>query len=91
MFKLYLKVLLPVFLLLTVMSVPAYAAERFDQFSAQSRSLKFYNTHTKESLEITYYAKGRYDEQALDQISYFLRDHRTGHVHDIDAKLMDLL
>lgn len=55
------------------------------------RKLSFYNTHTQESLEISYFKKGRYDQKALDRINFILRDHRTGDVCTIDKQLLNLL
>ncbi len=57
----------------------------------QERTLRFYNTHTRESLSVTYWRKGRYDRNALEEISDYLRDHRNGHVHEISHNLMNVL
>jgi len=56
-----------------------------------SRSLSFYNTHTKESLYVCYFKNGRYDPKALSQINFILRDHRTGDIRPIARELLDLL
>lgn len=55
------------------------------------RSLSFYHTHTKEILDIAYGWPGRYDPMALEQVNDFLKDFRTGEVHPIDPKLLDIL
>jgi uncharacterized protein YcbK (DUF882 family) len=55
------------------------------------RELRFLHTHTGEKLNVEYYASGRYLPDALDTVNHFLRDFRTGDVHDIDAGLLDLL
>ena len=55
------------------------------------RSLSFHHTHTGEKLDITYSRTGLYNPGALEEINYFLRDFRTGDVHPIDPKLLDLL
>jgi len=55
------------------------------------RSLIFQNPHTGEKLGLTYFEKGRYLSDALDEISYLLRDHRTGDIHPIDPELLDQL
>jgi uncharacterized protein YcbK (DUF882 family) len=57
----------------------------------QDRRLSLYNKYTGEQLNISYYAQGRYLPEALKQISYILRDHRTGEVKAIDPRLCDLL
>ncbi|MGE5505112.1 MAG: YcbK family protein [Actinomycetota bacterium] len=55
------------------------------------RSLHLYNTHTGEWLKTVYWADGRYQAKSIAQVSRFLRDHRTGTVHAMDPKLLDLM
>lgn len=55
------------------------------------RSLSFYNLHTDERLRATYWADGQYIPEALREIDRVLRDFRTGDVHAMDRKLLDLL
>lgn len=55
------------------------------------RILNAFNIHTGESLNIIYYASGRYDYSALREINYFLRCHYTNKIETIDIKLIDLL
>lgn len=55
------------------------------------RMLSFYNTHTKEALDVCYFKNGHYDQKALEQINFILRDHRTGDIRSIDRELLDLL
>ena len=55
------------------------------------RALSFYNTHTGERLGVCYYKNGAYCPGAMGQINRILRDHRTGDIEDMDARLMDLL
>ena len=59
-------------------------------FSKRERALSFYNTHTGEELEVVYWARGRYLDQALTGIDHILRDHRTGDTKPIDVRLLDL-
>jgi uncharacterized protein YcbK (DUF882 family) len=58
---------------------------------ASHRSLAFQNPHTGDSLNLTYFEKGRYISDALDEISFLLRDYRTGDVYPIDPELLDQL
>jgi uncharacterized protein YcbK (DUF882 family) len=58
---------------------------------AATRSLSFYNTHTGERLVVEYYAGGDYIADALKEVNWFLRDFRTGGVHDIDPGVLDIL
>jgi uncharacterized protein YcbK (DUF882 family) len=55
------------------------------------RKLSFYNLHTGESLNTTYWADGQYQASELTAINHILRDHRTGDVTHMDTKLLELL
>jgi uncharacterized protein YcbK (DUF882 family) len=55
------------------------------------RSLGFYNTHTDETLRTVYWAEGHYQPDGLREINRILRDHRTGDIHAMDERLLDLL
>lgn len=57
----------------------------------RERRLQFYNIHTRERLQICYWANGNYHGDALDAINHFFRDFRTGDVKTIDVRLLDLL
>jgi uncharacterized protein YcbK (DUF882 family) len=65
--------------------VPAPAA------ALAPRELHFLHTHTGEKLTVEYFTGGDYLPDALSTVNHFLRDFRTGEVHDIDAGLLDLL
>ncbi len=56
-----------------------------------TRALNFTHTHTGERLQVEYFSAGTYLPDALSTVNHFLRDFRTGDVHDIDAGLLDLL
>jgi uncharacterized protein YcbK (DUF882 family) len=55
------------------------------------RSLAFHNLHTGESLRAVYWEAGAYVQDALSAVNHVLRDFRTGDVHAIDPRLLDLL
>ena len=55
------------------------------------RSLSLYHPNTKETLDIVYWSNGDYILEALTDIDYFMRDHRTDEVKPIDPRLLDLL
>ncbi len=59
--------------------------------STPERSLSFYNLHTAEKLKVVYWANGSYVPESLADINRVLRDHRTGTIHEIDRRLLDLL
>lgn len=62
-----------------------------DSVSAQTRTLKLYNTHTKERAEITFKRNGRYVSDGLKKMNQFLRDWRRNEATKMDPKLFDLL
>lgn len=53
--------------------------------------LRFDNLHTGESLSVVYRENACYLDSACAQIDHVLRDYRTGEVHVIDRRLLDLL
>ncbi len=55
------------------------------------RSLRFYNTHTGESLNTVFWADGLYVPESLTDINKLLRDHRTNDIAAIDPQLLTLL
>lgn len=57
----------------------------------QERVLKFYNLHTGEQLNATYWADGEYVSDEVSAIDHLLRDHRTEQVTVMDRELFDLL
>jgi uncharacterized protein YcbK (DUF882 family) len=59
--------------------------------ATSTRKLVLHNLHTDEELEVTYWAWGVYRPDALAQIDWILRDHRTDEVAAIDRSLLDLL
>jgi uncharacterized protein YcbK (DUF882 family) len=59
--------------------------------SEREYRLRFYHTHTGERLDVVYRRGDEYVPKALDELDYFLRDHRTGDVRHFDPHLFDLL
>jgi uncharacterized protein YcbK (DUF882 family) len=55
------------------------------------RALKFFHTHTGDSLRVVYFRQGEYDPDALADLRVFLADWRDGRQHDLDPQLMDIL
>lgn len=55
------------------------------------RELTLHHLHTGEKLEATYWHGGDYDAAALTSIDTVLRDFRTGDVHPIERRLLDIL
>ena len=74
------------------MGLAALAGPRVLAAPARSeRRLSFWNTHTREELDIVYWAGGDYVGDGLKAIDRVLRDHRTGDVAKMDRDLLDLL
>lgn len=55
------------------------------------RSVALDNLHTGESLQAVYWDQGAYIPDVLDVVNMNLRDYRTGDVHVIDPRVLDLL
>jgi len=53
--------------------------------------LHFFHTHTGERLNIVYRDRESYDQQSLALLNRYLRDHRTGEIHEYDPRVFDLL
>ena len=59
--------------------------------AAETRSLKLYNAHTRETATIVYKRDGRFDQAGLTQLNRFMRDWRQNKPIKMDAKLYDVL
>jgi uncharacterized protein YcbK (DUF882 family) len=57
----------------------------------ETRTLSFHHTHSDEDLTVTFKRDGRYDEEALKKINYFLRDWRSQDQTTMDRHLFDIL
>lgn len=68
------------------LAIPRWAAG-----AVPSRSLRFDHLHTGERLSVEYFSAGVYVPEGLGAVDRLLRDFRTGDVHPIDPRLLDLL
>jgi uncharacterized protein YcbK (DUF882 family) len=59
--------------------------------NGETRSLPFAHVHTGETITVTYKKRGKYDEAALKQINWFLRDWRRDEPTTMDPHLFDIL
>ncbi len=58
----------------------------------REKKLSFYNTHTGESLKnCLFWADGELNTQAMAELKYHFRDHRTNQEHDLDPDLIHLI
>jgi len=71
----------------TLFATPLDAAVR----AMPERALNLYNTHTGEWLKTVYWANGAYLPKSVAQVSRLLRDHRSGDVHAMDPRLLDMM
>lgn len=56
-----------------------------------SKMIALQNLHTGDHLKLTYFERGLYIEDALQEIDYIFRDHHTGDIHPVDPALLDQL
>ena len=73
--------------LLTFSLAPMQGAAAF----GETRTLSFFHTHTNERLTVTFRRNGRFDEGALSQLNWFLRDWRVDKPAQMDPRLFDIL
>ena len=59
--------------------------------TGEQRMLKFFHTHTGDTLDVVYFQQGEYNPQALADIKALLADWRDGKQHDIDPQVLDIL
>ena len=74
-------------LALSAAVTPAFAKKQ----NSQPRILSLRHLHTDEKLRIVYRVGDRYQRDALQKLSHFLRDFRSGESTVIDPKLFDIL
>ena len=53
--------------------------------------LRLFHTHTNERIDVVYRMGDVYIPDAVNRLDQFLRDHRTGDMRPLDARLFDLL
>jgi uncharacterized protein YcbK (DUF882 family) len=56
-----------------------------------TRTLSFHHTHSGEDLTVTFKRNGRYDEESLKKLNYFLRDWRSQDQITMDRTLFDII
>jgi len=57
----------------------------------KTRTISFYNIHTKENMTVVYKKDGKYAAEAMDKIDWVLRDWRKDEAIKMDPELIDLL
>lgn len=56
-----------------------------------TRTITMHHIHTDEDITITFKREGRYDDEALAKLDWFLRDWRRGEKTHMDPRLVDLV
>lgn len=54
------------------------------------RRIRMYSGRTGESLDTIYWVEGKYIPEALNEITYFMRDWRSDKTKDIDPRTIDI-
>ncbi|MFC2967645.1 YcbK family protein [Acidimangrovimonas pyrenivorans] len=84
--------LLRAFAVTSVVAAPTYAnAFGFLRGGGDIRRVKMYSGRTGEHLDLIYWVDGKYIPEALDEITYFMRDWRTHTTKTIDRRTIDIV
>src|SRR5436305_7152204 len=59
--------------------------------NGDTRAITFQHTHRDDSLTVTFKRNGRYDDEGLKKLNYFLRDWRNDDQTRMDPQLFDIL
>ena len=59
--------------------------------NGDTRTISLHHIHTDEDITITFKRDGRYDEEALKKLNWFVRDWRKEEQIDMDPHLFDLV
>jgi len=83
--------LLRIFAAASVVAAPTYAnAFGLMRGAGDIRRIRMTAPHNGESMDIIYWVDGNYIPEAFDEISYFMRDWRSGKVKKIDPRTIDI-
>ncbi|MHA6343895.1 YcbK family protein [Roseivivax sp. CAU 1761] len=84
--------LLGAFAATAVTAAPTFAnAAGFLRGAGDIRRLKMYSGRTGERLDMIYWVEGTYIPEAVEEITYFMRDWRNDKVKHIDLRTVDLM
>ena len=84
--------LLRVFAAGVVAAAPTYSnAFSLIRGAGDIRRLKMHSGRSGESVDLIYWVEGNYIPEAIDEISYFMRDWRSGRVKQIDHRTIDIV
>ncbi|MEJ1990372.1 MAG: DUF882 domain-containing protein [Maritimibacter sp.] len=86
------RALLGVFAATAVSSAPTFAkAAGFLRGGGDIRRVAMYSGRTGESINMIYWIEGKYIPEALQEITYFMRDWRVDEIKNIDTRTIDII
>ncbi|MCC7346153.1 MAG: DUF882 domain-containing protein [Variibacter sp.] len=59
--------------------------------NGETRALRIYHTHSRESIDVVFKRNGRYDDAGLAKLNHFLRDWRNQEATKMDPRLFDVV
>jgi uncharacterized protein YcbK (DUF882 family) len=84
--------LLGAFAATTLVAAPTFSkAAGFLRGAGDIRRLKMYSPRTGEKLDMIYWVEGDYIKDAVNEVTYFMRDWRTSDIKKIDMRTMDIM
>ncbi|WP_375690736.1 YcbK family protein [Pseudooceanicola sp. LIPI14-2-Ac024] len=86
------RALLGAFAATAVVAAPTYTkAAGFLRGSGDIRRLKMYSARTGEKIDMIYWIEGEYVRDAVEEVTYFMRDWRNNQIKGIDMRTMDIM
>jgi uncharacterized protein YcbK (DUF882 family) len=85
------RALLGVFAATTIAAAPSAGGAFFNRGAGDIRRLRMYSGRTGERLDTIYWIEGRYIDEAIREISLFMRDWRNGKAVQIDTRTVDIM
>jgi len=83
--------LLGVFAATTLTAAPTYAnVFGFLKGAGDVRRIRMYSGRTGESIDTIYWIEGQYIPEALNEVSYFMRDWRQDEIKAMDPRTVDI-
>ncbi|MGC9370938.1 MAG: YcbK family protein [Paracoccaceae bacterium] len=83
--------LLGAFAATAVTAAPYSKAFAFNRGAGDIRRIQMYSGRTGESIDTVYWIEGEYIKEAIDEITYFMRDWRNGKIMSIDPRTIDIM
>ena len=86
------RALLRVFAAGAIAAAPTYSnAFSLIRGAGDIRRIKMHSGRSGESVDLIYWVDGNYIPEAIDEVSYFMRDWRSGRVKLIDQRTIDIV